>query len=237
MARKQTLSTPVCSGCQVFSKSLFRHCAAKELENFFAEKQFLAFQRNGIFFRENEDPRGVYCMYSGIIKITKQDSDRREHIVRFTRPGEIIGMHAVVGKHRYYRSAVALEPCLACFIPKDSFLRFLHQTPALLLEIMKFLCREVEEIERKSEELKRKSARQRLATLILNFKAAYGVDGSRMIHAAIGIEDLSNYLHSNRSTLYRLFNEFRREKVADYRDDRIRVLSESKIRMMAGPLA
>lgn len=224
---------PKCVSCPVFPKSLFRHCNPAELDVCFESRKYLELAKGQTLFNEGEEPQAIFCTLSGHAKITKKDGHGEQHIIRFTRPGEIIGIHALIGRHVYYRSAVAITDMSMCYVPKEHFYRFVEKTPAFFFEVMQFLCTEVEEAETKMESLKHKSARQRLATGLLRLRQSHGLRRDRSLNLAVSMDDMANFLNTNRSSLYRLLNEFKTEKVVTLNDEHIQILDETKLRRIA----
>lgn len=225
--------SPKCVSCPVFPKSLFRHCNPAELDVCFESRKYLELAKGQTLFNEGQEPLAIYCTLAGNAKITKKDTHGEHHIIRFTKPGEIIGIHALIGRHAYYRSAIAVTDMAMCYVPKEHFYVFVEKNPAFFFEVMQFLCAEVEEAETKMESLKHKTARQRLATGLLRLRQGHGLTKDRSLNLAVSMDDMANFLNTNRSSLYRLLNEFKAEKVIGVNDERIQILDETKLRRMA----
>lgn len=227
------MSIPKCLSCHLFQKTLFRYCNPAELDMEFSDKRFLKLKKGDVVFSEGDEPEAIYCIFSGTAKITKKDAHGHEHIMRFTRTGEIVGIHAIVGRHVYFRSAVAVTDLEACCISKTTLETVISRTPALFFEVMKFLCTEVEQAEKKMDELRHLSARQRLAAGLLQLREVHGLRDDRSLNLEVPLDDLANYLNTNRSSLYKLLNEFKTLKLVAMDEDRIRILQESRLRRVS----
>jgi CRP-like cAMP-binding protein len=90
----------VCESCTIRTHPLFRHLHPEELEEISLNKIAETYQRGDIIYHEGNRMKGFYCVQKGIIKIYKTGSDGKEQIVRFAKPGDVIG----------YRSVVSNEP-------------------------------------------------------------------------------------------------------------------------------
>jgi CRP/FNR family transcriptional regulator len=53
-------------------------------------------------------------------------ADGKAVILRIARPGEVLGLHAVVSGQPYQASAETVEPCQVNFIRREDFLQFLR---------------------------------------------------------------------------------------------------------------
>ncbi len=74
-----------------------------------------------MIFREGEPVRGIYFVYSGIVKIHKKWGTEKELILRFAQQGDIFGHRGLGLEAIYPISATALEPLNACFIDLEFF--------------------------------------------------------------------------------------------------------------------
>ena len=63
--------------------------------------------------------KGFYCVQSGIVKIYKTGFDGKEQIIRFAKPGDIIGYRSVVSNEPACTTTEVLEEALLCHIPTD----------------------------------------------------------------------------------------------------------------------
>ncbi len=78
-------------------------------------KKFLSFAKNESVYRAEETAKGIFCIYSGTIKIVKQINFNQEITIHKATDGEIIGFNSI-SKGRYTNTAIAMEDTTACFI-------------------------------------------------------------------------------------------------------------------------
>lgn len=140
--------SPVCSSCRVLKQTPFYKCSLETLFRSFPGKQYMHFEKDDFLFREQEPAEGIFCMYSGKVKVSKQGKDHKEYITRLAKPGYLLGLSLFTNKV-YSNSAVALEATSACFIHKDEFIPFICNNPEVLIQVMKHLCYEIEVVEQK----------------------------------------------------------------------------------------
>jgi CRP/FNR family transcriptional regulator len=175
-----------------------------------------------------DSAEGVYCLYSGKVKVSKKGKDQKEYITRLATPGYILGVSLFTCKH-YANSAIALEKTAACFIHKDEFIPFIKNNPDVLLQVMKHLCYEIEVVEQKISGITHKSSRQRLAETLLIFRSTYGTDRNDFLKIALPIQDLANYIRITECITRRVINSFVQENIIRVRGQKIQLLEVEKL--------
>jgi CRP/FNR family transcriptional regulator len=175
-----------------------------------------------------EPTDGVYCLYSGKVKVSKKGKDQQEHITRLAMPGYLLGLSLFTSSH-YTNSAVALEKTTACFIHKDEFIPFIINNPKVLIQVMKHLCYEIEVVEQKISGITHKSSRQRLAETLLMFHSTYGTDRNDFLKIALPIQDLANYIRISECIMQRLMSSFVKESIISVKDQKIQLLEIDKL--------
>ncbi|HBX24168.1 MAG TPA: Crp/Fnr family transcriptional regulator, partial [Desulfotomaculum sp.] len=73
-----------------------------EVEQVILERNY---QKGRIIFMEDEPGEAVFFVKSGRIKISKQTSDGREHILHFINPGEVFAEVVMFGDGTYPATA------------------------------------------------------------------------------------------------------------------------------------
>lgn len=196
------------------------------------QKLHLNFDREEVIFRENEKANGVFCLHSGHVKLAKQGKDEKEYIVRLAKPGDVIGLTLFAGPV-YNSTAIAIEPVQACYIPKNEFINILRNDSCFTIRLMKFFCKEIEDTERRIAGLCQKTARQRVAEILLVLKSNYGTDKQQYLNILLPMKDLANYSCTSSATLSRLFSDFKKNKLIRIRNHKIKLLQHEKLIQIA----
>lgn len=221
-------TSPICSSCRVLAHTPFHDCCAELLLNSFPGKQYLHFEKDDFLFHELQSAEGVFCLYSGKVKVSKRGKDKKEYITRLARPGYVLGL-SLFTNTLYTNSAVALEKASACFIHKDEFIPFVKNNPEVLIKIMKHLCYEIEVVEQKISGMIHKSSRQRLAETLLMLRSTYGMDKHNFLRVMLPIQDLANFVRIGESIVRRLLNNLVSERVILVQGERIQLLNVDKL--------
>lgn len=164
-----------------------------------------------VLFVEGETPRGLFILSSGRVKLSIGSANGRVMILRIAKPGEILGLHAVVSSAVFQATAQTLEPCKVSFVRKDEFLRFLREHPQASLGAARQLSASYQEA---CEQLRSiglcDSARQRVAKFVLE----WAENGERLkngIRATLTLthEEIGQLIGTSRETITRAFGDFR----------------------------
>lgn len=110
------------------------------VENPFANiEQIDRWPAGEIVFREGEKPGGIYILHSGTVDMIFSARTGLRKSLRTALPGEIVGLSDAVSDTTHDCTATTRTSAKIGFVPIDVFRRKLDETPALWLEIAKYL--------------------------------------------------------------------------------------------------
>ena len=75
----------------------FCQLQAAALKDFDIAKSSSVYPEGAVLFMEKQDPRGVFVLCEGQVKLSISSSEGKTLIVRIAKPGEVLGLTAVVG--------------------------------------------------------------------------------------------------------------------------------------------
>ena len=220
------------ASCAIAHLSLISKYCLEDRPLNLVQKLRLTFEKEEILFREEEIASGVFCLRSGYVKLVKNGNDGREYIVRLSKPGDLIGL-TLFSSQRHTSTAIAIDEVNACYIPKNDFINILRNDSCFATKLMKFLCREIDDTERRIAGLCQKTTRQRLAETLLAFKSAYGTDKQQYLNILLPMTDLANFCCTSSATLSRLLSDFKRNNLIRIKNHRIRLLQQDKLLQIA----
>lgn len=173
---------PDCSNCESRSGSLFCELSHGELQYLGEEKRNNVFKKGGVVFYEGNRSHGLFCIFSGKIKLHKLGEDGREQIVRFATKGDVLGYRSLLGSEPYSTTATAIEDSAVCYIPRDKFLETLDNNRDLSLKAIQLLSRDLRDSEERLISITQKKVIERIseALLILKNKFGYIEDGKTL---------------------------------------------------------
>src|SRR5271156_5431015 len=116
-----------CITCPVLRDRMFCNLPEPALAGLDAISSSATYPRGAVLFVEGQEPRGVFILCNGRVKLTATAADGKFVIVRVADAGEIVGLPGTLSGKPYELTAEALEPIQANFIPRKDFLAFLKE--------------------------------------------------------------------------------------------------------------
>ncbi len=228
---------PLCTGCEGCKTSVFSSLPPEILNLMSAEKTHAVYKKGQVIFYEGNLPHGVFCIFSGKVKIHKLGDDGREQIVRFAKAGNVLGYRAMLSDEHYYASATALEDSTVCFFPKTVYMNALKGNPDLALQTIRLLAADLRSAEMMVTNMARKQVKERIADALIMLKEYYGTeDDQQTINASLTREVIANIAGTSTETTIRTLAALQREKVLGLVGKKIRIVDQHKLELIAHPV-
>lgn len=163
-------------------------------------------------YRTNDPFSSIYAIRSGYMKTYRITDDGQEQITGFYFPGEVFGMDGLT-KNRYLSSAKALDSTAICEIPFAHFRQLTAQLPALQMHFFQLMSNEITTDQQFMVLLNKKTAVQRIATLLLIISARYAHLhlSASTFRLAMSRTDIGNYLGLSVETISRILTRFHKQ--------------------------
>lgn len=225
---------PPCEECTTRSASMFCNVDLAQLQKMSSEKSGNTYKKGQTIFYEDRQPHGVYCIYSGKVKIHKCGENGQEQIVRFARAGNIIGYRALLNGDNYSASATALETTVACFFPKQTFIELLKSNHEFSLLTIRQLASDLRTAEHMLTSMALKFVNERMAEALILLKECYGFEPeSSTINAALSRRELASITGTTTETAIRIISGFREQNLVRINGKRIEILDMDRLYKMA----
>ncbi|MBN1827371.1 MAG: Crp/Fnr family transcriptional regulator [Candidatus Eisenbacteria bacterium] len=227
-------SEPRCAECPAFALGVFGALPAKERKNLDRIKVSHLYHAGEILFNEGNEPREVFFLREGRIKISKSGLHGEEVMLRLLGPGAIIGYRPLLAGEPYAATAEAVEPSLVCSIAAQRFIGLIRGFPDLALRILEELARELRVSEeelliRTLEPVPRRAARLILWFLDSRPEGA----GPPQFTVPVPRADLAGMIGTAPETLSRTLQDFTRAGLLEVEGRRFRVLDLDALRNLA----
>lgn len=230
----QPKSGPKCSDCEQSINNIFCKIKGSKLDELMREKTFTKYSKGEYIFKEGTRSFGIYCMNSGKVKLVKAGEDGRNHILRLHRPGDLLGYRSLFSETGYNASAVALEECQICFIPRDLFLKFIKEDGDLAFDLLKMLSEDLKRADTHLTNLAQKPVRERAAEALIFIYETYGFDeDGKTIDAIFTREDIANIVGTATETIIRILSDFNKEGVLVLNGKKIIVPNINELKKIA----
>jgi len=188
-----------------------KSCQPEWLHAIGANRKIIHFKKGADLFHEGDTVRGMYFIYSGLVKVHKKWSDDKELILRFAKQGAIVGHRGIGSDTIYPVSATALVNTDICFVDLDFFMATLKVNPGYLFDLMMFFAAELKESEKRMRNLAHMSTKGRVVQSLLTLQNKFGVDENGFIDLEISRQDFASYTGTTYETLFKIMNELQEE--------------------------
>ncbi|HVW15495.1 MAG TPA: Crp/Fnr family transcriptional regulator [Mucilaginibacter sp.] len=216
-------------GCDLEKCFLCRNSLPEWREAICTHKKNLKFKKGERLFSEGDEVKGIYFVYSGIVKVHQKWGDGKEMTIRFASDGGIIGHRDFFPGNTYSVSASAVEPVVVCYFEVDFFKTSLKVNHQLTYNLMLFFAQELGEAEQTMRDMAAMPVKERLKKALIKLKHQFGTDGKGYINIKLPRQDIAYYTGTTYETIFRTLNEMRDEGLVVMDGKRIG-LSDDKIK-------
>ena len=222
-----------CSSCIIRTHPLFRHLNEEEIQDISLNKITETYKRGSIIYREGNRMKGFYCVNSGIVKIYKTGFDGKEQIVRFAKPGDLIGYRSVVSNEPACTTAEILQESTLCHIPTDILLNLVKTNGEFAVALMKLTCKELGEANAYITDIAQKTVKERLAEILIHLDSEFGTDELGILNISLTREELSNIVGTATESIIRLLSEFKNDGSIELNGRKIKILDKPGLKYIA----
>jgi CRP/FNR family cyclic AMP-dependent transcriptional regulator len=204
-----------CQSCKLRTNGFFCQLSPAALKDFSAVKSSATYPAGALLFLEKQDPRGVFVLCAGEVKLSISSRAGKTLILRIARPGEILGLMAAMSDSPYEVTAETLHPCQVAFVRRDDFLRFVAKHSEVYQGVVRQLttlysgaCEQLRTVGLSA------SAPEKLARLLLDWSAeAKETKQGAPIKLPLTHEEIAEFIGSTRETVTRTFSDFKNRQL------------------------
>jgi len=207
-----------CSDCKVRENRLFCNMSEPTIKGLEAIKFTAVYPKGSVLFVEGEDPRGLFILCSGRVKLTTSSTEGKTLIVKIAEPGEVLGVSATMLGLPYEVSAETLEPAQVNFVRRDNFMTFLTTFPEACFHTAQQLSEKYHSAQREIRSLGlSQTTGEKLARLLLNWCDRSGETTARGLRLTVLLthEEIAQMIGTTRETVTRLLSDMKRKKIID----------------------
>lgn len=202
-----------CLNCPMRQERLFCNLSPRAVESLAAISSSATYPKGAILFVEGQEPRGVFVICNGRVKLTASSSEGKSLITRIAEAGEVVGLPGTISGKPYELTAEALEPIQANFIPRDVFLQFLKEHGEAALRVAEMLSEIYHSTHREIRYLGLSgTAAQKLGRFLLDFTGGQASEtGTVRATMTLTHEEIAEMIGASRETVTRLFGSFKKK--------------------------
>ena len=197
------------------ASSFFCHLRAGALKEFNALMNLATYPAGALLFLEKEQPRGVFVLGAGEVKLSLSSSAGKTLILRIAKAGEILGLMAIMSGNTYEVTAETLRPCQAAFVHRGDFLRFVTKHAEAYQSVVRQMsalysgaCQQLRTVGLSV------SAPEKLARLLLAWSAGMKEAKQGMpIKLPLTHAEIGEFIGTTRETVTRTLSEFKTQQL------------------------
>lgn len=223
-----------CIGCPLITDKIFCDLSQKALEGLDSIASPATYPKGAILFVEGQEPRGVFVVCSGRVKLSAGSASGKALILRIAEAGQVVGLPGTISGKPYEATAEALEPIQATFIPREQFLQFLREHGEAALRVAEVLSSIYQATYQEVRYLGLSgSAAGKLARFLLDIGEAHGIAENGNVRAGSKItmtlthEEIAEMIGASRETVTRLFANFKRRELIEVRGSALLIKDKS----------
>ncbi|HUK86754.1 MAG TPA: Crp/Fnr family transcriptional regulator [Terriglobales bacterium] len=160
-----------CQSCTLRAGRAFCDLPRETMRAFDTIKCSSVYPKGSILFVEGRNPRGIYVVCSGKVRLSLCSDEGKNLTVRTAGPGDILGLSATMRDEPYEVTAETLMPCQVVFVPRKDFLRFLRHHQDACLQVIQLLSQYLHSAYDQYRALGKGRARRRPGPLVAAYAA------------------------------------------------------------------
>ncbi|HLZ50929.1 MAG TPA: Crp/Fnr family transcriptional regulator [Candidatus Acidoferrum sp.] len=200
-----------CQTCKQRGSTFFCHLSPAALKDFDEIRSSASYPDGAVLFLEKQDPRGVFVLCAGEVKLSISSSGGKTLILRIAKPGEVLGLMSTLSGMPYEVTAETIRPCQVAYIRSDDFLKFIGKH----LEASQGVLRQMASSYRAACYRLRtvglsSSAPEKLARLLLDWSAdGKETEQGTQIKLPLTHEEIAALIGTTRETVTRTLSDFK----------------------------
>ncbi len=226
---KNIQSVPYNEPIDLRSFDIFKGLKEEEIESVSQSINCTLHKRGNTIYHEGSRINGTYLVVEGILKIFKTGFDGKEQIIRFAKPGDLIGFRSVISDELACSTTKVIQETVLCYLPGDILERLLKENPNFSMSLMKLTCKELGESNKFLTDIAQKTVRERLAEVLLLLMDTFELDQDHTLQISLTREELANMVGTATESVIRLLSEFKSDKLIELNGRKIKLLNIPKL--------
>jgi CRP/FNR family transcriptional regulator, cyclic AMP receptor protein len=208
-----------CTTCPVRRKHIFCNLSPQPAQRLNEIKSIGIYNKGSMLFTESQPPRGVFVLCNGRAKLFTTSREGRTIITKISESGDVLGLNAVISNLPYEVTAEMMEPGQANFVPREPLLQLMRDYPEVAARTAEQLSHDYYAAHDEIRTLGlATSPSEKFAKLLLKWSTkTVQTDGSLRVKLPLTHEEIGEIIGTSRETVSRLFSEFRRKQLLQFK--------------------
>jgi CRP/FNR family cyclic AMP-dependent transcriptional regulator len=224
-----------CLDCKLRSSDWFCEMPRAALADFEKIQNPMTYPEGAVLFVEGQEPRGAFMLCSGQVKLTMTSYGGKSIIVKVVKPGEIVGLDAVLHSRPYEVTAETLQNSQLNFIRRDDLLHFLQEHGDATLRAAEHVSSNCHLAYQQIRSIGLSaSAREKVAHVLLEWALA-GEQTPKGLRAKVSLshEEIAQIVGCTRETVTRTLSDLRKKKIAELKGSTLYVYNKQQLSEIA----
>jgi CRP-like cAMP-binding protein len=184
-------------------------------------------------YEEGDTLNGIFCIQSGVCKLSKLSSNGKDQIVKLVKAGELLGQREMISVEPTNLSAVAQEDMAVCFIPKSEVMNFFNNNNQFSKNVMRTICGDLNEANEHTISIAHKTVKERLAEALIYLEESFGKNEDGSLHIQLSREELAGMIGTATESCIRVLSDFNKIGLIELNGKKIVIKDQEKLKTIA----
>jgi CRP/FNR family transcriptional regulator, polysaccharide utilization system transcription regulator len=217
----------------ISKSTVFRHLSGEQLDKLPLDVPLNHYRRGSIIYEEGSRINGFYVVCKGVIKIYKTGFDGKDQIIRFAKPGDVMGFRSTITGELACTTTKSIEDAEIVFISGDIVKSLVRNNGDFAMDLLQIACMELGEANDYITDIAQKTVRERLAEVLIQLKMTFDLDQNNFLKISLTREELASIVGTATESVIRLLSEFKQDKLIELQGRRIKIIEEAKLIKMS----
>ncbi|NDP26910.1 MAG: Crp/Fnr family transcriptional regulator [Flavobacterium sp.] len=222
-----------CEQCIVRELSSLRALNKDELLKLADCKTSYNIKKGDPIFEEGDSVNGIFCITSGVCKLSKLSPNGKDQIIKLIKPGELLGQRSMISDEPANLSAVALEDMEVCFIPRSEVINMFDKNNQFSMNMMKTICGDLKDASEHMISISQKTVKERLAETLVYLSESFGKNDDGSLRIQLSREELAGMIGTATESCIRLLSDFNKIGLIELIGKKIVIKDLNKLKRIA----
>lgn len=196
-----------------------------QIEQLIKIKQY---SKDQIVLFEEDTCNYMYFVYSGKVRVVKQNEEGREQIITIHKKNDFFGEMAILDGKTAPATIIAHEDSVIGFLTKYDFDQLLLNRDGIRAKIIELLCERLRDSWAMIKILSFDNAENRLVAVLERLRELYGVKDDRGIIICVKLthQQIANYASISRESVTRMLNRLEKDQFIEILENKYILLTK-----------
>lgn len=195
-------------------------------------KTLESFSKNDILYEEGSEPKAVYRLTRGKVKIEQLSQDGKTRIVYIYSEGEFFGFRPLLSNEKHPVTAIFLEESEIEIYEGEKFIDISKRAPNLSFNLVKILSFEFNVWINLISSLSHKSAKEKIALILLILNEKYRDENDKS-EITITKSDIARYSETSEETVVRVIGFFESQGILENNGRSLEIIDTKLLSIIA----